>query len=198
MRVERKEMKKLRILVFSVVVLDVGMMVSCGGKKPSNVIIAPKPVKNTPKAPVRLSAFKHPETVEWLGATYKVEVHRFSSDSIPIVKDEQDNKYYDNLIRVRIVRKDGTEFFNHLFSKRAFSDYLDDHTRKYGALLGIVLDRAEGNNLIFGASVGSPDVLSDEYVPLVLTISRTGGISIKKDTQLDSAEPLERNTDEGV
>ena len=47
-----------------------------------------------------------------------------------------------------------------------------------GALLGIVYVKAEGDYLYFAASVGSPDVTSDEYVPLVLKISRMGSISI--------------------
>ena len=55
-----------------------------------------------------------------------------------------------------------------------------------GALLGIVFDRAEGASLWFAASVGSPDKMSDEYVPLLLKISRGGGISIARDTQLDT------------
>ena len=28
--------------------------------------------------------------------------------------------------------------------------------------------------------------MSDEYVPLVLTVSRTGGVKISEDTQLDT------------
>ena len=66
---------------------------------------------------------------------------------------------------------------------------------KNSALLGIVLVEPQGDNLVFGASVGSPDALSDEYIPLVLTISRMGDVGIKKDTQLDSTSPEE---DEGV
>lgn len=49
-----------------------------------------------------------------------------------------------------------------------------------GALLGIVYVKAEGDYLYFAASVGSPDVTSDEYVPLVLKISRMGSISISR------------------
>ena len=55
-----------------------------------------------------------------------------------------------------------------------------------GALLGIVFDKAEGNNLCFAASVGSPDITSDEYLPLVLRISRMGAVSISNDQVLDT------------
>lgn len=67
-------------------------------------------------------------------------------------------------------------------------------------MLGIVFDRADGGSLIFAASVGSPDKMSDEYVPLVLTISRGGTVNIAKDTQLDTASDVvdEADDEDGV
>lgn len=64
-------------------------------------------------------------------------------------------------------------------------------------MLGIVFDRADGGSLIFAASVGSPDKMSDEYVPLVLTISRGGTVNIAKDTQLDTASDVVDEADDG-
>lgn len=46
--------------------------------------------------------------------------------------------------------------------------------------------KAEGNNLCFAASVGSPDITSDEYVPMVLKISNLGAVNISKDQILDT------------
>ena len=97
------------------------LMMSCSEKKQSNVIIAPKPVEHKPAAPVRMSEFKQSDDVKWLDKTYKVEVHRFVADSLPKVKDEQGNEYFDNLVRVRVLRADGSEFFNRVFSKKSSS-----------------------------------------------------------------------------
>ena len=109
------------------------------------------------------------------------------------------NKYYDNVITLSVIRPDGSEFFSRTFKKTDFSSYLDDKTRNNGALLGIVLDRAEGDNLVFAASVGSPDRLSDEFIPLVLTLSRMGDVNIKKDTALDTtSDRPEVEEDDGV
>ena len=177
-------------------VLAVAAMASCSEKKKPNVIIVPKAETPKPSAPVRMSEYTHRDDVEWIGKTYKVEVHRFVADSLPMVKDEQGTKYYDNLIRIKVIRPDGTEFFNRLFSKKAFNDYLDANTRDNGVLLGIVFDRAEGDNLLFGASVGSADKLSDEYIPMIVTLSRRGNVSIARDTQLDSIEPLDANAED--
>ena len=87
------------------------------------------------------------------------------------------------------------QFFNRTYTKSDFSSCLDDNTQKTGVLLGIVLDRAEGDNLIFAASVGSPDALSDEYIPILLTVSRMGDVSIKRDTTMDTSASAEDEED---
>ena len=69
-----------------------------------------------------------------------------------------------------------------------------------------MFDRAEGNKLYFGASVGSPDPKSDEYVPLDVTIDNMSRLRISKATQLDtpSDQPqqqprvIEKAEEEGV
>ena len=158
-----------------------------------------------------MSDYEQARDVEWLGSTYKVVVKRVSDSSLPIVKLDENNKYYDNKITIRIIRSDGSEFFNRTFTKDGFESYLDKHTKESGALLGIVYVKAEGDNLCFAASVGSPDVTSDEYVPMVLKITRMGAVSISKDQLLDTdsnegaatdskqnASSSEEDEDEGV
>jgi hypothetical protein len=135
--------------------------------------------------------------VEWLGKFYKVLVSRKADRELPMVEVEQGRKGVDNRITLKILRPDGTEFFNRTYTKSDFSSCLDDNTQKTGVLLGIVLDRAEGDNLIFAASVGSPDALSDEYIPIVITLSGHGDISYKRDTKLEveNQNPQENTAD---
>ena len=104
-----------------------------------------------------------------------------------IVKDENGQKYYDNRILVRILRKDGSEFFNRAFTKNDFDAYVDALYKKNSVLLGIVLDKADADNIYLAASVGSPEKSSDEFVPLVVKVSRMGQVTISKDTQLDTS-----------
>ncbi len=168
-----------------VTLLCAGMLCSCHEKKESTVIIAPKPVEETQQSPTRMSPYEHSDTVTWLGRVYRVEVNRFVADSLPMVSDEQGHQYFDNLIRLKIIRPDGSEFFNKVFKKSMFNDSLDDHTRKYGVLLGMAVDRADGDYLRIAASVGAPDVLSDEYMPFVIRVSGHGDVKIQRDTKLE-------------
>lgn len=181
------QLRMKKILIIGVAVMMSMAFSSCKKEKKSMDIITTKPVVKAPKKTQQMSNYVQMREVSWLGATYQVEVKRMSDATLDVVALEDGSKYFDNKISVRILRKDGSEFFKRVFTKADFLSYIDSGTKKHGALLGIVYVKAEGDWLFFAASVGSPDVTSDEYIPMVLKISRMGAVSISKDTQLDSA-----------
>lgn len=182
----------------TIAVLTIGVMLSfvaCKEKPQTDTIIAKKPVKEVQKGPQAMQETKQERDVDWVGSVYRVEIERTADTALPLTRDESGRQYYDNKITVKVLRKDGSQFFNRIFTKKDFGQLLDSSMQKDGALLGIVFDQAEENQLRFAASVGSPDVLSDQYLPMVLTITRMGAVNIKKDTSLGLAEEME---DEGV
>jgi hypothetical protein len=66
-------------------------------------------------------------------------------------------------------------------------------------LEGLVFDKAEGDWLEFAASVSHPQ--TDEYIPLIVRLSRMGEISIKRDSQMDTnaiEEEKEEKEEEGI
>ena len=179
------------------------VLAACGGKKKSNDIIAPRIVKVQPKEPIRMQPYLDERKVEWIGKTYFVTIGRQPSDSLPMVKDETGQKYVDNVFSLKVSRKDGSVFYTRTFTKKALTQYLDDDFNKTGVFEGLVFDKAEGDYLFFGASVGHPQ--SDEYIPLVFRLSRMGALTIKRDTQMDSVPEDQVNSnqqatdeDEGV
>lgn len=105
-------------------------VVSCGEKKQTTNIIAHKPVKKAPAAPVKMQNSDYEDVVSWIGSSYKVKINRKADTSLPLIVDDSGNKYYDNVIEVGITRPDGTEFFSRKFSKSDFSSYLDDEYAK--------------------------------------------------------------------
>lgn len=174
------------------------LVVSCAEKPKSDNIIVHKRAKVQKKGTQTMSGYEDKRNVEWLGSTYKVCVERKSDTSLPQAFDEMGNSYYDNTITVRVLRSDGSVFFERTFLKTDFTQYISDAYAQ-GALLGVVFDCVEGESLRFAASVGSPDRMSDEYEPLVVKISRMGAVSIAKDTKLDTASEDElEDEDEGV
>lgn len=182
----------------SLLICFVGILVvyGCKEKKNTGDIITKKPVTIVQRKIQQTGNYVQSRKIKWLGGVYTVETKRVADTSLPLIEDGN-TKYYDNKIMIRILRSDGSVFFNHTFTKVDFKDYIDG-TYSDGALVGIVLDRAEGDNLLFAASVGSPDKMSDEYIPLLLKVSRQGKVSISKDTQLDtgSSEASEQDLSE--
>ena len=181
---------------FSLLLMGV---ISCD-EKPKNDIIITKmpPKKEISKNPLQVGNYSQSRQVEWVGSTYTVEVNRQADTTLTIVKDDNGQRYYDNKITVKIIRKDGSEFFNRAFTKKDFDGYVDALYKKNSVLLGIVLDKADEDNIYMAASVGSPDKSSDEFVPLIVKISRMGVVSISKDTDLDTSnqEPSSDNKTE--
>ena len=100
-------------------------------------------------------------------------MERKADESLPLVADEQGNKYFDNRITVEIKRADGSLFFKRTFVKTDFAKCLSNSYGRNGALLGVVFNEVKDNNLYFAASVGSPDIMSDSFVPIVVKLSRT-------------------------
>lgn len=161
---------------------------ACSEKKPTNNIIAKKTVTKAPAAPVKMQDYDHRDAVEWQGKQYAVSISRRADTSLPMITDDTGSKYYDNKITVRVTRPDGTTFFDRTFGKADFSGVIGENYMKKSALLGIVVDHADGESLVLAASVGAPDVLSDDYVPLLITLSRMGNVSIEKDTRAELEE----------
>ena len=188
------QLRKLCVLLLALLALS-----SCKEEKKTNIIITQKPKPTQPSRPQKMGDYQQTRKVEWLGSTYSVEMKLEAVDSLPLAKDGN-KQYYDNRVTVTINRADGSQFFKRSFTKSYFKPYVEENYYKDGALLGVVFVKADGNDLCFAASVGSPDKSSDEYVPLVLKISNHGAISVSKDTQLDTGSDFssEEEDEDGV
>ena len=159
------------------------LLASCGQKKQHDDIIVQHTEAPKPQAPIRMQDYKDVKDVQWLGKQYQVEVSRTADDSLRMVKDENGQKFVDNRITLKVIRTDGSVFCTKTFTKTAFDGCLDDDYRKTGILEGFVFDKAEGNQLFFAASVCHPQ--TDEYIPLIVTVSNFGEVGISRDQDLE-------------
>lgn len=187
-------MRQSSSLLFIITLL---VLSSCNKKEQTSDIIVEKITEETPpSSPTSMHEFRSATSVDWLGKTYRVIVERKIDTSLPIITDDTGAKYYDNRITMSVLRPDSTTFFSRDFVKTDFDKYIEQpgYIEK-SALLGFILEKADGDKLQFAASVGDPDVLSDEYVPIIITLSSMGKVTIAKDNRLDSYEETD---DEGV
>jgi hypothetical protein len=173
-----------RLAAASLMVLAVLAVASCKEKKRDYIIVSHKPIVVKSNKPKSMGDMTQSREINWLGQTYKLTMSLRSDVSLPLASDGE-QKYYDNRITLRILRSDGSVFFDRTFTKADFKSYVNSQCYNDGALLGIVFDKVEGNNICFAASVGSPDKSSDEFVPLVLKVSNTGGVSVSQSAMTD-------------
>lgn len=189
-------MKRIQIVWLAIAAM---MLINCGEKKKSDNIIAPKVEQPKLQAPIKMQEYSQTTDVKWLDKNYQVEICRVPDDSLKMVKDETGQEFVDNRISIRILRADGSVFFSRVFTKAAFDACLDNDYRQTGILEGLVFDKVEGVNLFFAASVCHPQ--TDEYIPMVVTVSSLGEVGIRRDTDLDTygdgTAPSDSVNDEG-
>lgn len=175
------------------------LLSSCKEKEVKQDIIVPAPVEKKVTGPQQMPDTKQERDIEWLGSTYHITIIRSVCDSLPKAKDEDGNAYYDNTISLCIQRPDGSNVVNRTFTKASFNSYISGSgMEKDGALLGIVFDKVENGCLVFATSVGSPDIRSDAFVPMVMKVDRNGQITVSLDTKLDSGSDIDMDDEDGV
>lgn len=178
-----------RLLPLLAFALLLTCMLSCSSKKKRDDIITTKYEKPAPQGPIRTDNYKDSKPFKWQDRDYVCTIERIADDSLPMVKDETGQQFVDNRVKVVISRADGSVFFNREFTKATFSSYIDDDFRETGILEGFVFDKVEPNEVRFACSVSRPQ--SDEYIPLILAVTRNGNIAITKDTRLDTDVDVE-------
>lgn len=122
--------------------------------------------------------------------TFNISVRRSADESLPVVTDDDGQRYYDNRV-VLHVAAGGKTVFDKEFTKESFASFIaDDNFMKHALLEGLAFEKTEGDKLLFSASVSYPE--SDLYVPLRIAIAANGSMAI---SQADLMDDLESVTD---
>lgn len=173
-------MKGITIIICSLLLFG-----ACSKKKDNETIIVKMEKPVAPKGVKKQQDFESSYQAKWGDKTYSIRVKRMCDTSLPKVSDDKGQKYYDNKFLLTVTREDASVFCEHVFSKDDFVKYCSSECGRQGSMLGLVFDRVEPNALVFAASLGSPDQLSDEFEPFVLRISRFDEVHIERDTNPD-------------
>ncbi len=173
-----------KTMTYCLMLLVAIAVASCKDKKKDDLIIVSKPAAEQKQETRSTGGMQQEKTVSWAGARYTVKLSLKADPTLDKATDGVAD-YYDNRATLTILRPDGTTFLERSFTKADFKNYVDNAFYKDGALLAIVFDKVEAGNLKFAVTVGNPDKASDEFVPLELSVSPTGGVTIKKIEDVD-------------
>ena len=129
-------MKTVVYIVTCVVVLSV---VSCTSRQKGGddvqVLMQDSTVTS---APQRMQVSDTKVTITYKGKEYRSSVVRRPDDSLPIVKNEQGEKFVDNSITLRITCG-GKQIVDRVFTKESFASLVDAGFMKYAILEGFMI-----------------------------------------------------------
>ena len=124
-----------------------------------------------------MSPYHYSDTIRTGGKVYVYTIHREASDSLPVVTDDEGNKYADNVYTLTI-RQGERMVFNRQFTKKTVASYLSKEFQQKGILDGMMCDKSLPG-LRFAISVSLPQ--SDMFEPLLLQVDNSGGMTISLD-----------------
>lgn len=176
------------------------LFTACGKKKDNDTIIVKMEQPKAPAGVKKQQDFESSYQAKWGDKNYTIKVKRVCDTSLPQISDDKGQKYYDNKFLLTITREDASVFCEHIFSKADFVGHCSSECGRQGSMLGLVFDRVDNDALVFAASLGSPDQLSDEFEPFILKISRFDDVKIERDTNPDDSAGSSANSydDDGV
>lgn len=152
---------------------------ACGGKKGNkdNESVLVKMDSVDAHGLQRMQTSRSETDIKFKGKEYHSLVSRTPDESLPHVKNEMGDTYVDNKIVLRLTRGDAT-VVNKTFTKNDFASVVDAKFLSKSVLEGIVFDKTAPEGIVYAASVCYPQ--TDLYVPLSITITADGKMSIKK------------------
>ncbi|MDO4931363.1 MAG: DUF4738 domain-containing protein [Prevotellaceae bacterium] len=165
-------------------------LTSCKSEKKAEEDIIVERIVEKPqsKKAERMEGDERNGSTKWIGgAEYTFNIIRQPNDSLPKVENHG-RTYHDNSIRLTVHRSDGTVFFQKTFTKDNFAPVLPSQFKEHGVLLGMNFEKAEGNNLRFIVSVGSPDDSNEEFTYAVMNLNNYGATSAEKWQGMETAE----------
>lgn len=121
--------------------------------------------------------------IKFHGKEYHISIHRAPCDSLTKVDDQAGESFADNEITLVITRSNGEKVFSKKFTKRSFSTVVEESFLAKSVLEGMVYDKVSDNGIVLAASVCYPQ--TDLYVPLSITVTPDGRMSVAKEEILD-------------
>ncbi len=176
-------MKRIIPIAMAAALISLTMGCSKEKKDPGYYKIPKQQQKEIDTTLHAMESHDYETSIPWNDSQYHIIIARAPIDTMPEIHTGDGVRYKDNRIRIKILRRDSSVFFNQTFTKHSFKNILTPQFQKEGALLNLVFeeDLTDKDHLYFAGSVGDPDELSDEMIPLQLIIDRFGKFTYKVD-----------------
>jgi len=113
-----------------------------------------------------------------------------------MVKDENNQQYFDNVVKASVNRQDGSSLFSRTFTKESFLSYIDEPFKKSGILAGIRFDEVDDGKLEFSVVIALPDAVDDVFIPLEMKVDKQGVINIRQDDDMEMLDYVDADDED--
>lgn len=138
----------------------------------------------------RMQVSKAEVDIQFKGKDYHSFISRIPDEELPTVKDENGNKFVDNKIQLRLTRGN-EQIFNMTFTKKNFASIVGEDFLSKSILEGMVYNKTTPQGFVYAASVCYPQ--TDLYVPLTITITADGKMTMAKEELLEEIYDEDKN-----
>ncbi len=121
-------------------------------------------------------------TISYKSKQYSSTVVRRPDLSLTVIQNDQGDRFADNRITLQLICE-GRNLVNKTFTKESFSSLVDADFLKHAILEGLVYDKVTPQGIRYVASICYPQ--TDLYIPLSLTVSADGRISMAKEEMME-------------
>ena len=184
-------MKFSRLLLSAFIAVT---FVACNEKNSgTNVIISTETETADLPDTIAMNQYTNNGEAEVNGNKYNYTYEFSYSDSLPIVTNSSDCKYYDNQIKLSIA-KDGKNVYSATFTKSTFKRFIPEELYNTIVLMGFNFNynkEDEHDKFYFVASVGDPDD-EEYYIPIDVSITANGELTLN--SFIDSDNELSTST----
>ena len=173
--------------LFSLLVCAVTLLLqNCGKADRQEVTHYDYEQPDTTKSLIASADYRFADTITIDNHHYEYVIERHAADSLPIITDDEGDKYADNIATLS-VHRDGNQIFKRTFYKSTFRHLLPRGFYHGSVLDGMAFERPDGANLRFVASVSNPG--TDLFVPILITIDPNGNFTMVKSDELETTPP---------
>lgn len=138
----------------------------------------------------RMQVSKAEVDIQFKGKDYHSFISRTPDEELPTVKDENGNRFVDNKIQLRLTRGN-EQIFNMTFTKKNFASIVGEDFLSKSILEGMVYNKTTPQGFVYAASVCYPQ--TDLYVPLTITITADGKMTMAKEELLEEIYDEDKN-----
>ncbi|MEG1563739.1 MAG: DUF4738 domain-containing protein [Bacteroides sp.] len=169
----------MKSLVYLLLLSATMTLSACGGKSENQKDDTQLVMRDSTDAHglQRMQVSRSERDITFKGKEYHAKISRTPDEELPPVVSEMGDTYVDNEIALRLAC--GSEqVFNMTFTKTNFATFVDEDFLAKSILEGIVYDKTTPQGIVFAASLCYPQ--TDMYIPLSITISANGKMTIEK------------------